>query len=59
MTVRDIAVVGPGPTGLALAQLLRRQGRDVVVHERFAEARPIGAGFMLRPTGLHGLDPRR
>jgi 2-polyprenyl-6-methoxyphenol hydroxylase-like FAD-dependent oxidoreductase len=56
MTARDIAVVGAGPTGLALALLLRGQGRTVVVHERFAEARPIGAGFMLQPTGLHVLD---
>ena len=36
--------------------MLARQGRRVVVHERFAEARPIGAGFMLQPTGLHVLD---
>ncbi len=27
-----------------------------MVHERFATPRPMGAGFMLQPTGLHVLD---
>lgn len=36
--------------------MLARQGRRVVVHERFDRPRPIGAGFMLQPTGLHVLD---
>lgn len=52
----DIAVVGAGPTGLAVALMLARQGRRVMVHERFATPRPVGAGFMLQPTGLHVLD---
>ncbi|MDP2765544.1 MAG: FAD-dependent monooxygenase, partial [Brevundimonas sp.] len=52
----DIAVVGAGPTGLAIALMLARQGRRVMVHERFATPRPVGAGFMLQPTGLHVLD---
>jgi 2-polyprenyl-6-methoxyphenol hydroxylase-like FAD-dependent oxidoreductase len=51
-----IAVVGAGPSGLACALILARQGRDVVVFERFAEAGPVGAGFMLQPTGLAVLD---
>ncbi|WP_332657207.1 FAD-dependent oxidoreductase [Brevundimonas sp.] len=52
----DIAVVGAGPAGLAVALMLVRQGRRVMVHERFATPRPMGAGFMLQPTGLHVLD---
>ena len=53
---RDIAVVGAGPSGLAVALMLVRQGRRVVVHERFKTPRPVGAGFLLQPTGLHVLD---
>ena len=52
----DVAVVGAGPAGLAIALMLARQGRRVMVHERFATPRPVGAGFMLQPTGLHVLD---
>lgn len=52
----DVAIVGAGPTGLALALMLKRQGRRVVVHERFDTPHPVGAGFMLQPTGLHVLD---
>lgn len=51
-----ISVVGAGPSGLAVALMLARQGRDVVVFERFEQAGPVGAGFMLQPTGLAVLD---
>lgn len=36
--------------------MLARQGRRVVVFERFRQAAPVGAGFMLQPTGLAVLD---
>lgn len=36
--------------------MLARQGRRVTVFERFHEAGPVGAGFMLQPTGLAVLD---
>lgn len=52
----SVAVVGAGPSGLACALMLARQGRDVVVFERFEQAGPVGAGFMLQPTGLAVLD---
>ena len=51
-----ISIVGAGPSGLAAALMLARQGRDVVVFERFEQAGPVGAGFMLQPTGLAVLD---
>lgn len=54
--MREIAVVGAGPAGLAAALMLARQGRRVVVFERFERAAPVGAGFMLQPTGLAILD---
>lgn len=54
--VRQIAVVGAGPSGLAVALMLARSGRDVVIFERFEAARPVGAGFMLQPSGLAVLD---
>jgi len=36
--------------------MLARHGRRVVVHERFEAARPVGAGFMLQPTGRHVME---
>jgi len=36
--------------------MLARQGRRVTVYERFDQPRPVGAGFMLQPTGLAVLD---
>ncbi|MBL0946600.1 NAD(P)/FAD-dependent oxidoreductase [Brevundimonas sp.] len=56
MRTRDIAVVGAGPAGLAVAALMARAGHRVVIHERFDQAAPVGAGFMLQPTGLAVLD---
>jgi len=58
-----IGIVGAGMGGLAAAAFLARDGHDVQLLERFAEARPIGAGLLLQPTGLAclaalGLDAR-
>lgn len=47
-----IAVVGCGSAGPAAATLLRRQGHDVTLFERAPECRPVGAGFLLQPSGL-------
>lgn len=49
---RDIAVIGAGVAGLALATLLARHGHRVRLLERFATPRPLGAGLLLQPTGL-------
>lgn len=47
-----IGIVGAGVGGLASAAFLARDGHEVHLLERFAEARPIGAGLLLQPTGL-------
>lgn len=48
----DIAVAGCGPSGLAAALLLHRQGNRVVLFDRFPTPRPLGSGLMLQPTGM-------
>lgn len=53
---RDIAVIGAGVGGLAVATLLARAGHRVTVLERFVEPKPVGSGLMLQPTGLAALD---
>jgi 2-polyprenyl-6-methoxyphenol hydroxylase-like FAD-dependent oxidoreductase len=50
-----VAVVGYGSAGQALAVLLSRQGHRVEVFERVAEPGPVGAGFLLQPTGMQVL----
>ena len=51
-----IAIVGYGTAGQAAAIFLARAGHAVEVFERSAELRPVGAGFLLQPTGLGVLD---
>lgn len=52
---RRIAVVGYGTAGQAMAVLLQRDGHDVQVFEQAAEPGPVGAGFLLQPSGLQVL----
>ena len=47
-----IAIVGYGTAGQAAAIFLARDGHDVEVFEQSPELKPVGAGFLLQPTGL-------
>lgn len=50
-----IAIVGYGTAGQALALALSRDDHRVEVFERVPEPGPVGAGFLLQPTGLSAL----
>ena len=52
---KDIAIVGYGTAGQAAAVLLERDGHRVQVFERASEPGPVGAGFLLQPSGLQVL----
>ncbi|MGN8115236.1 FAD-dependent oxidoreductase [Labrys sp. 22185] len=56
MVKLSIAIVGAGVAGLAAASCLADAGHRVVVFERFEQAKPVGAGLLLQPTGLAVLD---
>jgi len=47
-----VGVIGCGSAGPAVAILLARRGHQVSVFERVADLGPVGAGFLLQPTGL-------
>ena len=51
-----IAVVGLGIGGGAAALGLARQGHEVTVFEQAASPGPVGAGFLLQPSGQAALD---
>jgi 2-polyprenyl-6-methoxyphenol hydroxylase-like FAD-dependent oxidoreductase len=51
-----IAIVGYGTAGQAAAIFLARAGHAVSVFEQSPELRPVGAGFLLQPTGLGVLE---
>lgn len=50
-----VAVVGYGTGGQAAALALARDGHQVEVFERVPDPGPVGAGFLLQPTGLQAL----
>lgn len=51
-----VGIIGCGVAGQAAAIALSRAGHDVTVVERFAQARPVGAGLLLQPSGLAVLE---
>jgi 2-polyprenyl-6-methoxyphenol hydroxylase-like FAD-dependent oxidoreductase len=51
----QVAVVGAGTAGAAVATLLARAGHAVTVLERVADPGPVGAGITLQPTGQAAL----
>lgn len=46
-----IAIAGFGVGGAALSIALARDGHDVTVYERATSPGPVGAGFLLQPSG--------
>lgn len=52
----EIAIVGAGIGGLALATLLARAGHKIRVYDQFESPKPIGSGLMLQQTGLAALS---
>ncbi len=50
-----IAIVGYGTAGQALSVLLAREGHALDVFERAPSPGPVGAGFLLQPSGLQVL----
>ena len=51
-----IAIVGYGVAGIAASIFLRRQGHEITHFEQADDPSPIGAGFLLQPSGLAVLD---
>lgn len=55
MARRHVAIIGYGSGGQAAALSLARSGEHVEVFERVVAPGPVGAGFLLQPTGLQAL----
>jgi len=47
--------VGCGAAGAAVAVFLKRDGHEVEVFEQAPESRPVGAGFLMQPSGMEVL----
>lgn len=56
--MRDVIIVGAGPTGLMLAGELRRHGVDVLVLDREAEPTPVVRALGLHVRSVEVLDQR-
>ena len=54
--VKNVAIVGAGPGGLATAIALRKQGINVQVYEQAQQFRPAGAGLGIMPNGFNSLE---
>lgn len=52
----SIAIVGYGTAGQALRLYLQRDGHRLAHFEQAPQLQPVGAGFLLQPTGLSVLD---
>lgn len=52
----DLAIIGGGPAGSALAALLARRGRRVLLLERSAAPRPKVCGEFLSPEAITSLE---
>ena len=52
---RHVAIVGYGTAGQACALALTHADDNIEVFERVPEPGPVGAGFLLQPTGLQAL----
>lgn len=52
---RDIAVVGAGVGGLAVATHLAQDGHRVTVFDQFDTPGPVGSGLVIQPVGLAAL----
>ncbi len=50
-----VAIIGAGTAGPAAAVLLARAGHRVTLYERAPVNLPVGAGFLLQPTGMNVL----
>lgn len=51
MQAQRVAVLGCGPSGMAIALLLHRAGHHVEIFERFDVVRPLGSGLLIQPSG--------